>query len=122
MSRGPGRCQRAILAALEVLPAVTLRSVLGAGFTKPQYIAAWRAMWVLEAKGKISVGMYYDILAHLWHYVLLRPPYTIDDLAVRVGLGLKLNGHPHLWHMPDQPLAKCKHHDDSTMLTLRCRP
>ena len=86
MSRGAGCCQRAILAALNVSPALTLRSMLGDIFTKAQYIAAYRAMRTLETKGKIGVGKYWDVPAQTHQYVLLRSPYSMEDAAARMGL------------------------------------
>jgi hypothetical protein len=76
MSRGMGCCQRAILAALDVSPILTLRGLLGDTFTKAQYVAAYRAMRTLEAKGKIGVGYYWDVPEQTRQYVLLRPRRT----------------------------------------------
>jgi hypothetical protein len=86
MSRGPGNRQRAILAALEVSPILTLSGVLGGTFTRVQHVAALRAMRTLKAKGKIGVGYYWDIPAQKHQYVLLQPPYSMDDAAARFGL------------------------------------
>jgi hypothetical protein len=86
MSRGAGRCQRGILAALEAAPAVTLRGLLGNAFTKAQYIAAYRAMRTLESKGTINVGEYWDVPAQTHEYVLLRPPYSMSDPVAHAGL------------------------------------
>jgi hypothetical protein len=102
MSRGAGSCQRAILAALEVSPVLILRGLLGGDFTKSQYVATYRAMRTLEAKGKIGVGYYWDVPEQKHQYVLLRPPYTMDDPMAHAGLEWSPDGY---WRKP-------RHYDD----------
>jgi len=58
MSRGPGRWQRLILAALEVHPAVYLNTLLPAGFTRAEYTAIIRAAYSLVDAGRIELDRY----------------------------------------------------------------
>ena len=58
MSRGPGKWERAILAALEERESFWLRSLLSRETTKAQYNALLRAAMALEDKGRILIDRY----------------------------------------------------------------
>ena len=56
MSRGPGKWQRRILAALEKRPAVHMRDLLPPTSSRSHHQALNRAALRLSANGKISIG------------------------------------------------------------------
>jgi hypothetical protein len=73
MSRGLGRCQRGIIAALDAMPAVHLHELLGEQYTRAQYVALYRAAVTLEAKGVIGILPFWDAGPQRHVYVLHRP-------------------------------------------------
>jgi hypothetical protein len=88
MSRGPGLRQRAILAALERTPAVTLGDLLGDGCTRSESVAMYRAAIVLQAKGRIGMFYFWDAAAGKRGYVLHRPGTDVKAHARALGLVL----------------------------------
>jgi hypothetical protein len=81
MSRGPGRCQRSIIAALDGTAAVQLHELLPEDATRSQRIALYRAARVLEDKGVIGVLPVWDVVRQQQVYVLHRPGYPITALT-----------------------------------------
>jgi hypothetical protein len=59
MSRGPGRLQREILAALEKHPAFFARDLLGIAPTRAQQAALHRAIITLHDNGKIAIARWW---------------------------------------------------------------
>jgi hypothetical protein len=55
MSRGLGRWQRGLLAALEKQPAVFLADLLPRPYRRAQYVALHRAAYTLYDKGKVTI-------------------------------------------------------------------
>ena len=55
MSRGPGKWQRGILAALRHHPAVYVSDLLPSDRTKAEYSAVHRAAYTLAANGKVQL-------------------------------------------------------------------
>lgn len=58
MSRGPGKWQRLVLAALDQQPAWYAADLLPADHTRAEYVALLRAVGALEACGHIVVDRY----------------------------------------------------------------
>jgi hypothetical protein len=93
MSRGPGRQQRGIIAALDVAPAVHLHDLLGDRYTRSQYVALYRAARTLEGKGLIGMFEFWDVGPQRRTYVLHRPNHPIEVMTV----GLTCTGDNNGW-------------------------
>jgi hypothetical protein len=93
MSKGPGRCQRGILAALEAAPAVELRGLLGEEATRSQRVALHRAANVLQAKGVIGMFSFWDVGPQQTVYVLHRMGYDVGAHARTHGLTPSPHGY-----------------------------
>lgn len=112
MSRGPGRWQRALLAALDEHPVVPVRDVTlevtdGAA-TRPQHVAARDAAHRLHRSGRVRAGYMYLADSGTGratpHLVVLRPDDT-RQLA-RPMWGAKWSTPPEEWAAQQQRAAR----------------
>lgn len=89
MSRGPGRQQRRILAALKKVPAFCLAELAGGKYeqggdkwvpsTRSEKVSLLRAAPKLAASGKIKIKRYMHGGHDSWHLVVARRNYVFPE-------------------------------------------